>query len=89
MELSNPATQPPVDIFPILKYVPEQFAKWKKEWRDAKTDHWKIYRGFLKPVQDRLARGEGNGCFMETVYQRSEEWGIEGDTMVSVLYFYL
>jgi hypothetical protein len=73
----NPSEHPPVDLIPILKYVPERFARWKTQCRDVRIFERKVQDTLLQPVKDRLARDDGNGCYMETVFSRAEEWKLD------------
>ncbi|KAG1854775.1 cytochrome P450 [Suillus tomentosus] len=73
------AEGPPVDLLPILKYVPERWAPWKRICREARTLQRRLYFGLLEEAETRLARGESTGCFMEEVIQRQEELGMSKD----------
>ncbi|KAG1815836.1 cytochrome P450 [Suillus variegatus] len=67
------AEGPPVDLLPILKYVPERWAPWKRICREVRTLQRRLYFGLLEEAETRLARGESTGCFMEEVIQHQEE----------------
>lgn len=47
LRLMVPGAAPPVDIFPILRYVPERFAAWKTEARRVRKvlleDAWRLF----------------------------------------------
>jgi len=73
------AEGPPVDLIPILKYVPERWAPWKVICRQARTLQRRLYFGLLEEVETRLARGDSTGCFMEDVIQRRDESGMSRD----------
>lgn len=79
MNALNFGTAPPVDLFPILKYIPERFAAWKREAKEIKRLHDQLYSKLTKQVQARLARGKGNGCFMEDAILNAEEIGMKDD----------
>jgi hypothetical protein len=66
------AEAPPVDLIPVLKYVPERWAPWKVICQEVKTLQRRLYFGLLEETETRLARGENTGCFMEDVLQRRE-----------------
>lgn len=70
---------PPVDLIPILKFVPEQWAPWKKTCRKVRELQRKLYFGLLEESEARLANGNGTGCFMEDVIERREELGMSRD----------
>jgi hypothetical protein len=69
-------TMPPVDLFPILMWVPDRWAPWKKEVKEIRSLHEKLYERLLTDVETRLRKGEGNGAFMETVVQNKATWGL-------------
>ncbi|KAG2029287.1 cytochrome P450 [Suillus americanus] len=73
------AEGPPVDLLPILKYVPERWAPWKGICREARRLQRRLYFGLLEEAETRLARGESTGCFMEEVIQRQDELGMSKD----------
>ncbi|KAJ7916802.1 cytochrome P450 [Mycena leptocephala] len=68
---------PPMDFFPILKYVPERFAKWKRDCKNVRKMQRDLYFGLLDDTQERLRRGEGNGSFVEELISRQEELGMD------------
>ncbi|KAI0088620.1 cytochrome P450 [Irpex rosettiformis] len=65
---------PPVDQVPILKYVPEMFAKWKRVCREVHDLQHNSYSGLLEETEKR---GFENGCYMETILRRAAEWGLD------------
>ncbi|KAG8997242.1 hypothetical protein FRB90_012552 [Tulasnella sp. 427] len=73
----EPGAHPPVDLLPILQKVPERFAAWKQLCTEVRRLQRKLYFGLLGEVEKRTARGEANGCWMETVCARAEEWGMD------------
>jgi hypothetical protein len=73
------AEGPPVDLLPILKYVPERWAPWKGICREARTLQRRLYFGLLEETEARLVRGESTGCFMEEVIQRQKDLGMSKD----------
>lgn len=74
---------PPVDVFPVLKYVPRRFAGWKQEAEAIHKLQDSLYLRLLQKVKARLARGEGSGCFMEQAVQNADEWGLKDDDWLS------
>ncbi|KAG8966557.1 hypothetical protein FRC03_011695 [Tulasnella sp. 419] len=72
----EPGAHPPVDLIPILQKVPERFASWKSLCKEVRRLQQRLYFGLLEEVEKRTARGEANGCWMETVCERAEEWGM-------------
>ena len=69
-----PGSFPPVDQIPWLKYVPEMLAKWKQVCRQVRGLQRELYFGLLEETEKRSAE---NGCFMETIIKRADEWGLD------------
>ncbi|KAI0793048.1 cytochrome P450 [Irpex lacteus] len=69
-----PGSFPPVDQIPWLKYVPERFAKWKQACREVRDLQRELYFGLLDEAEKRTVE---NGCFIETVLRRADEWGMD------------
>ncbi|KIO16333.1 hypothetical protein M407DRAFT_86131, partial [Tulasnella calospora MUT 4182] len=75
-DLVKPGSTPPVDLIPILHYVPERWAKWKTLIRTQKERHRVFYDWLLSTVETRIAEGRGNGCLIETLLSKREQLGI-------------
>jgi hypothetical protein len=75
----GPGAAPPVDAMPILKYVPERWAKWKRECKRIRNLQRTLYFGMMEETRDRMRRGEGNGCYMEEVVGREKELGMDDE----------
>jgi hypothetical protein len=86
MNLMSPTAHPPVDLIPILKKLPERFAPWKTLCNDVRNRQRKIYTRLLDQVERRMARGEGNGCFMETVSAKAKEWNLDRENLLYVVF---
>jgi hypothetical protein len=80
-ELYTPGLYPPVDIFPILKYVPERWASWKSVCRNLRHKQLSFYTSLLDECRHRLSGGYhiGVDSFMDTVVKRQEELGLPDD----------
>jgi len=64
---------PPLDLFPILKSIPAAFAEWKVQALKLREQMQQVYQTMLLgEVKSRLAKGQTNGCWMESVVQRNE-----------------
>ncbi|KAF9023921.1 cytochrome P450, partial [Hymenopellis radicata] len=74
-----PGAHPPVDMVPILKYLPEVLAPWKKESRELRRMQRKLYYTSLRECEERLERGEGNDCYLEELIQRQDELKLSRD----------
>ena len=83
VQLVEPGATPPLDIFPILKYIPEWtgLAGWKKRVRDCRKNHRDLIFGLLDGTIERMKRGEENGCYMEDIIRRQKELGLDHEKM--------
>lgn len=78
-----------VDVFGLSEnagQVPERFAAWKQLCTEVRRLQRKLYFGLLEEVEKRTARGEANGCWMETVCARAEEWSMDRELVGCVLF---
>ncbi|KAJ7914752.1 cytochrome P450 [Mycena leptocephala] len=77
--LVEPGATPPVDAIPLLKFVPEQWAKWKRDCKRVRNLQRALYFGWVDETKGILRRGEGNGSYVEEVLARQEELGIDDE----------
>ena len=75
-------TMPPVDIFPILKYVPARFAPWKREVNEIRHLQETLYGRLLSDVEDRIKEGILLDVFMEKAIQNADEWGLNREMLM-------
>ncbi|KAG1869384.1 cytochrome P450, partial [Suillus subalutaceus] len=68
---------PPVDLLPILKYVPERWAPWKGICREARTLQRRLYFGLLEEAETRLARGESTSCLWKKSFSVKKSSGCQ------------
>lgn len=76
IHIITPGTVPPLDFFPILKYVPSRFAQWKRLVQLVRTAQRTVYFGMLDDFKKRLSEGRGNNGYMEGVLENGESWGL-------------
>ncbi|KAF9024635.1 cytochrome P450 [Hymenopellis radicata] len=69
----------PVDMVPILKYLPEFLAPWKKESRELRRMQHKLHYTALRECEERLERGEGNDCYLEELIRQQDELALSRD----------
>ena len=67
---------PPIDLIPLLKYVPERWASWKTAVRDIRARHQEFYGKLMKPCEDKATNGEESRSFIQSVLEKKEELGI-------------
>jgi hypothetical protein len=77
----QPGAHPPVDLIPIMKYVPERWASWKTEVRVTRNLQRKLYFGLLEHVEAKIRNGSSNGCFMETVIEKASGFGLDREAV--------
>jgi hypothetical protein len=82
MNLLEIGTAPPVDLFPILTYVPERWASWKRDVSRIKHLHDDLYGDLLKTVQKRRENGVSIGGLMETAIEHSQQWKLSSEDML-------
>ncbi|KAJ7607153.1 cytochrome P450 [Roridomyces roridus] len=73
----EPGATPPIDLIPLLKYVPVRWAKWKRDCARTRKLQRDLYFGLLNETRERLGRGEENGCYMEEILKSQEELGMD------------
>lgn len=79
VDILNFGGAPPVDLFPIFKYVPKPFASWKQDAVDIGRAQQELFAGWTEKVRARLRRGQATGCFMEDALADMAGWGMEND----------
>ena len=58
---------PPVDVFPILKSLPDFLSPWRKWALSIREEQRSLYFELLEGVKDRLNQGISRNCFMDTL----------------------
>ena len=69
-QLADPFTNPPVDLFPILKYVPARWASWKPMSDETKAMRKAFHCDLVASREEAYLAGERVGCYMERVLDR-------------------
>ncbi|KAF8649379.1 hypothetical protein AX16_005820 [Volvariella volvacea WC 439] len=72
---------PPVDIFPVLNWVPDKWAGWKQQVLDVKRRQEELFGHLVSMVRKRVDGGVENGSFMEEAYKNQKQWGLS-DSML-------
>ncbi|KAJ7445976.1 cytochrome P450 [Mycena galericulata] len=68
---------PPVDMIPLLKLVPERWAKWKRDCKNVRALHRALYFGLVDEAAERVRSGGENGSYIEEVLARQDEFGMD------------
>ncbi|TFY59191.1 hypothetical protein EVG20_g7883 [Dentipellis fragilis] len=67
---------PPVDLFPILQYVPQRWAGWKREADAVRRLQGVLYGRLVGGVRRRVESGMANGAgFLIPIYARASYLG--------------
>ncbi|KAJ7898660.1 cytochrome P450 [Mycena olivaceomarginata] len=75
--LMEPGSTPPVDAIPVLKLIPERWAKWKRDCKEIRNLHRARYFGLVEEIRERIRRNQHNGSYMEKVLERQAELGMD------------
>ncbi|EIN04046.1 cytochrome P450 [Punctularia strigosozonata HHB-11173 SS5] len=77
-ELLDPGAHPPVDMFPILKYVPERWARWKTMVKRLRSMQRALYFRLLQQSEDRVTNSEASEDepFIDKVVRRQADYGL-------------
>lgn len=81
-QLLEPGAHPPVDIIPLLKYIP---AKWQVLAKDVKRKQRALYFTLSNMVAKRMEDKKGNGCFLEELHIQKERFNLTDDMLAYVL----
>lgn len=73
----EPGAHPPIDILPFLRYIPRRWASWKGLCEDTRKLQRDLYFGLLEECEEKVGKGEENGCYMEEIIKRREELGLD------------
>lgn len=73
----EPGAGPPLDLFPILKYVPERWASWKTKCREVAASHRKMYFSILERCEKRLAKGSPFNCAIDEMLPKLDKYQID------------
>ncbi|KAG8911965.1 hypothetical protein FRC02_006233 [Tulasnella sp. 418] len=81
-QLSAPGAYPPVDLIPILHYLPDRFANyWKQKSEELRIAYEGLWSGLLSKAERKTEAGISTGCFIETLTARASEWNLDRMTI--------
>lgn len=75
----EPGATPPVDEFPLLKYVPAMFAKWKVRAKNIRAEQQSLYYALLEETKAMVAKGKKTGSFMGQLLCNQEKTGLDDE----------
>ncbi|KAI0298174.1 cytochrome P450 [Multifurca ochricompacta] len=61
-----------VEFFPWMMYIPERFAKWKREGLKHGEEHYELFRGLVNRVRVDLANGGTTPSFSAFLLQNND-----------------
>ncbi|KAL2206006.1 cytochrome P450 [Sarocladium strictum] len=71
---------PPVDMFPILKYMPDFLAPWRSWARNIRKEHRALYFGLLRETQELVVQGKApEDAFMVRLLNEQEKSGYDDE----------
>ncbi|KAK7461952.1 hypothetical protein VKT23_008385 [Stygiomarasmius scandens] len=77
----EPGAEPPLEQLPFLNYIPERWAKWKRLAKALNEIQIKMYMGLLDECEERLRTKQGTGCYLESVIERKDEYGLSREAI--------
>lgn len=75
----EPGNYPPIDFIPILNYIPDRFASWKKAAKALRQKQRMYYMKLLSACERRMQENRRNGCFIEDVIDDQGNSGLTRD----------
>ncbi|KAG8913572.1 hypothetical protein FRC02_005397 [Tulasnella sp. 418] len=88
--LCAPGAYPPVDLLPILHYLPDTLANnWKQRSEELRLTYDELWNGLLSKVERKMEAGISTGCFIETLTARASEWNLDRMTIRNMAGSYL
>lgn len=74
----------PVDLLPILRYIPERFAPWKRLWRVTQKQQRSLYYSFLEHTESSINSGNRSGSFIENLLDQQADLGLSREMIAYV-----
>lgn len=81
----DPTAHPPVDLLPILKWIPERWAPWKRMCRKAKSLREEMILPLMQDCQERLDAGKSTDSWMEKVLQNQQGINMDKNMILCVI----
>jgi cytochrome P450 len=75
-DLVQPGATPPIDEFPVLKYLPEFISPWKTRAKAIRNEQSTLYMALYHEAKAKIAQGKGLDCFMATLIKGQEKNGL-------------
>lgn len=65
-----------VDLLPILRYVPELCAPWKRLWKRTRKLQRALYFSMLEYAEKKLRSGQKTGSIVENLLEQQLDLGL-------------
>lgn len=77
-KVMEPGNTPPVDVFPFLKWVPEQLlGNWRSRAQDVSSEMNKLYDAWIQHCIDRRQKSGSMDCFVDRLLDHEEKNGLD------------
>ncbi|KAH7412293.1 putative cytochrome P450 [Phaeosphaeria sp. MPI-PUGE-AT-0046c] len=77
-KVMEPGSTPPVDIFPFLKWVPEQFlGMWRTRAKEVSNEMNELYNTWHQYVIDRRMTSGSRDCFLDRLLDQEEKLDLD------------
>ncbi|KAG8943877.1 hypothetical protein FRC03_002283, partial [Tulasnella sp. 419] len=84
-EICEPGNTPPVDLLPILQYIPDTLlGNWQARCANVNRMFLQIAEDLLRGVEKRLEQGRPNGCYTEVMIQNAEQWNLNKEDITGL-----
>jgi cytochrome P450 len=83
----EPGANPPVDEFPLLQYIPEFLAPWKRRIRATSKEVNDFWWGARQKLETRRAKGIRRNCVGDLILDdwEKKEWPMSNEAFTWVL----
>ncbi|KAG8969002.1 hypothetical protein FRC03_004969 [Tulasnella sp. 419] len=80
--IGEPGSVPPLEIFPVLQYLPDFMVKyWRARCDAIRREQRSLFFDLLQIADERQKNGMQNGCFQELLLERAPEWGLDREAI--------
>lgn len=80
METGN---TPPLDVWPILKYLPNFLSPWRPRAQQLSRNMYTLYRALVRQVRERRKRGDKRDSLMDKILEEQESPAFDKSTALS------
>ena len=77
-----PGATPPVDVFPLLKYLPDSLSGWRAKAKAIRKEQRSLYYRLLNETKQRLTKSSAPECFLGKLIEAKEKNGLDEEHIV-------